>query len=126
MSSVVLRSDPSPDDNAWEFRIPPHALVPKKIAKPGVIIGKCVQFTPKGIAFRLDRLPSNRILQDDDPSKFILMSFSEFRFPDTPPRVVGEYINRMAKAGLWLNGIQYRFYHHSNSQLVSHFHATVL
>jgi regulator of nonsense transcripts 1 len=39
------------------------------------------------------------------------------RFPDSFLRVTGDYIVRLMKDGLFLNGVQYRFYHHSNSQL---------
>jgi regulator of nonsense transcripts 1 len=33
-------------------------------------------------------------------------------------RATTEYINRLMVAGLFINDVQYRFYHHSNSQLV--------
>ncbi|EAU82968.2 RNA-directed RNA polymerase [Coprinopsis cinerea okayama7 len=63
-------------------------------------------------------MSSNRILHSDDPTKFILLALDRtFRFPDHPPRTTTEYLNRMFKAGVFLNGVQYRFYHHSNSQL---------
>lgn len=55
-------------------------------------------------------LNSNRILRFDDPRQFVRVSFGSLRFPDTSIRVTAE-------KGLFLNGIQYRFYHHSSSQL---------
>ncbi|KAH6906119.1 RNA-directed RNA polymerase [Coprinopsis sp. MPI-PUGE-AT-0042] len=61
---------------------------------------------------------SQRVIHADDPAKFILLGLDRsFRFPDHPPRSRVEYLNRMFKAGVFLNGVQYRFYHHSNSQL---------
>ena len=33
-------------------------------------------------------------------------------------QVTADYINRLMKVGFFLNGIQYCFYHHSNSQLI--------
>ena len=86
---------------------------------PGRIYGKRVTFTAAAITLEIGELSNNRILQDDDPSKFIAVSFGGLRFPDTFLRVTGEYIQRLMEAGLYLNGTQYRFYHHSNSQLVS-------
>lgn len=54
----------------------------------------------------------------DEPSKMILTSFENLRFPGQPARVATEYMIRFFKEGLFLNGKQYRFYGHSNSQLV--------
>src|SRR6266576_3699986 len=67
----------------------------------------------------MEQFSSNRILRSDDPSKFIRVSFGGLRFPDLSIRITSEYISRFMKNGLFLNGKQYRFYHHSNSQLVS-------
>ena len=81
-------------------------------------MGKTIRFTAEAIILEIDQFPSNRILQDDDASKFILASFGGLRFPESTLRDTADYMNRLLKAGLFLNGVQYRFYHHSNSQLV--------
>lgn len=117
MRNYTLEKDPRPDQSSWNYRLPNDAITPPISAKPKGI-GKFVKFTPDSITFYLGPLPNNRILQTDDPSKFILASFSELRFPDVPMRVGSDYINRLMKTGFFLNGVQYRFYHHSNSQLV--------
>jgi regulator of nonsense transcripts 1 len=112
----ILRADPSKLDDSWQFSLPPEILNPPR-TRPNW--GKSIRFTTKEIVFEIAQLPSNRILHDDDPSMFILASFAELRFPDGGPNVTTDYISRLMKAGLFLNNIQYRFYHHSNSQLVS-------
>lgn len=115
MRSHILQENPSKDDTAWEYTAPQNLQVPRRADAP---VGKFIQFTAEKITLGIARFPSNRILHSDDPSKFILLSFGGLRFPDTPLRATSEYISRLMKAGLFLNGIQYRFYHHSNSQLV--------
>jgi len=117
MRAVNLRV-PAIDDESWEFQVPPGVLsVPPS---PNKVSGRVISFSIEAITLRIEQFPSNRILNSDDLSKFILMSFNRtFRFPDQPPKVTVEYIIRMMKKGFFLNGVQYRFYHHSNSQLVS-------
>ena len=119
MAPTILRNHPQMDDDAWRFNVPHESLLPPKRARDGITYGKVVSFSTDAITLRIEQFPSNRVIHSDDPSKFILLSFGkEFRFPDHPPRVSGEYIARLLKAGFFLNDIQYRFYHHSNSQLV--------
>ncbi|KDQ53776.1 hypothetical protein JAAARDRAFT_61145 [Jaapia argillacea MUCL 33604] len=114
MKTFILRENPSQTDDAWVFRVPQDAVARSK--RPN--FGKMVKFTSEKITLQTDiQLPVNRILHNDDPSKFILTSFADFRFPDVSPRISADYIKRLMKAGLFLNGTQYRFYHHSNSQL---------
>ncbi|OCH91052.1 RdRP-domain-containing protein [Obba rivulosa] len=112
MTPVILRANPSPDDDEWVFNthLPP-------IRQRDRVIGKHISFTPEAIKLDISQFPNNRILRSDDPSKFILTSFQALRFPDKPPSVAREYMMRFFKAGIFLNGIQYRFYGHSNSQL---------
>ena len=110
-----LRAPPTPDDDSWQFdNIPPFFFA----AQGNRPSGKFVKFTPGAITLQFERFSMNRVLHNDDPSQFILVSFAEFRSELFRGRIVGEYIFRFLKAGLFLNGRQYRFYHHSNSQLV--------
>jgi hypothetical protein len=116
MKSYILQKNPPADQNSWQYQLPNDALISLKRDR---IIGKSIKFTAEAITLHMDdHLPSNRILQTDDPSKFILALFSDLRFLDSSMRVAMDYISRLMKAGFFLNGIQYRFYHHSNSQLV--------
>jgi hypothetical protein len=117
---IILLENPAPDQKEWKFHVPQDRLEHHRPTKPsGKIFGKRISFTATAITLEIGELPNNRILQDDEPSKFIAVSFGGLRFPDTFLRVTGEYIQRLMEAGLYLNGVQYRFYHHSNSQLVS-------
>ena len=126
---TVLLENPPVDQKKWEFNVPQDRLQLRKPVKSQKIYGKRITFTATAITLEIGELSNNRILQDDDPSKFIAVSFGSLRFPDSFLRVTGEYIQRLMEAGLYLNGTQYRFYHHSNSQLVSpsaHVHQTNL
>ena len=115
--SIVLRSNPDPEDTDWVFnglRLPlPHT-------KPnGDYHGLHISFSPEQIVIRLEAFPSNRVLQTDDKDLFVLASFSALRFKDVSPSVNINYIKRFLKSGLGLNGKHYWFYGHSNSQLRS-------
>jgi hypothetical protein len=116
---TVLLENPPPDQKEWKFVVSPDRLRLQRPPRGTGKYGKRIAFTAKAITLEIGELSNNRILQDDDPSKFIAVSFGGLRFPDTFLRVTGEYIQRLMEAGLYLNGTQYRFYHHSNSQLVS-------
>jgi hypothetical protein len=118
MPPYTLRNDLSEQDDSWRFTLPERELRTPKRIKPKAIYGKIVKFTVEAITLEMTQLPNNRILQDDDPSKFILASFYGLRFPEAGAKATKEYINRLMKAGFFLNNVQYRFYHHSNSQLV--------
>ena len=121
---TVLQENPPADQKQWIFNVVPELLRPRKTGKASEKIhGKRITFTATAITLEIGELSNNRILQDDDPSKFIAVSFGTLRFPNSFLRVTGEYIQRLMAAGLYLNGIQYRFYHHSNSQLVGSFYA---
>lgn len=111
MAPITLRDNPSTEDDSWIFQAPlPHSRRPD--------MGLIISFSPDKITLDRSLFPQNRILQTDDASKFISASFQKLRFPDTSPRVAEAYMARFFKAGLFLNGKQYRFYGHSNSQLV--------
>ena len=116
MKTFTLRV-PAVTDDSWEFHVPQDVL--SFPPTPNKLNGPVISFSIEAITLRIERFPSNRILNSDDPSKFLLMSFNRtFRFPEQSPRVTVDYITRMMKKGFFLNGVQYRFYHHSNSQLV--------
>jgi hypothetical protein len=115
----VLRENPSPDDTEWVFtNIPDHLLKPPP-SRSGRLRVKLISFSPEKIELQVADLSSNRVVHHEpDPSKIVMASFSALRFKDMKPSVASEYIVRMFKAGLFLNGIQYRFFGHGNSQLV--------
>ncbi|KAH9925901.1 RNA-dependent RNA polymerase [Epithele typhae] len=112
MPPIILRQNPSPEDTEWIFTA---QLGPAK--RPGM--GLLVSFTPDAIKLDWALFPNNRILQSDHIVNFVLVSFGGLRFPDKPPSTNRDYKLRFFKEGLRLNGIEYRFYGHSNSQLRS-------
>lgn len=72
----------------------------------------------------------NRVTAVDDFNKFLLVSFADFRLRCPSPGVKdateratakesANYIARILLAGITVNGAQYHFYGHSNSQLKS-------
>lgn len=124
MKAIVLKSDPTKDDAEWRFTVPARALALPPNAKVPYI--KAIQFTAKAITLQFERMPMNRVLNADDSSLFILASFATLRFPDAHLGDTADYILRLMTKGLFLNDVQYRFYHHSNSQLVSHFFTALL
>jgi hypothetical protein len=114
---IVLRKDPDPKDNKWEFK---DLRLPKSFQRDnGTFRGLHITFTPREIKLDLTDFPSNRVLQDDDKKLFVLASFAGLRFPDQGPSVNIDYLKRFLKEGLVLNGTHYWFYGHSNSQLRS-------
>ncbi|KAH7881903.1 RNA-directed RNA polymerase [Phlebopus sp. FC_14] len=116
----VLLENPPQDQESWNFTVPAnHLALPRRRRNDGSIYGKFIKFTAQAITLEVLKFPSNRVLHSDDPEKFILVSFESLRFPESGLRATTDYINRMMKTGVFLNGTQYRFYHHSNSQLRS-------
>jgi regulator of nonsense transcripts 1 len=127
MAPYTLRENALKDDDTWIFTVPQNPL--KIPPNRSGIYGKLISFTSNTsnaetstttITLQMQKFPENRIIRSDDASKFILISFgmNSLRWPETTLRATAEYISRMMKTGLFLNGVQYRFYHHSNSQLV--------
>ena len=115
MRTIVLRENPTKTDDTWRFTVLAEAL---EIPRNRPEYGKLITFTAEKISLQMAKFPANRVLRADDPSKFILLSFGNLRFPDSTIREVSDYISRLLTTGLSLNGVGYRFYHHSNSQLV--------
>ncbi|KAF5390123.1 hypothetical protein D9757_003870 [Collybiopsis confluens] len=123
MSKYTLRSLPQPDDTEWKFTgIPAEflhrpSLPPAQAGKALRLFAKLIIFTPESITLQISQLSSNRVVLHEDPSKLSIASFEKFRFPDQQMSITTDYIVRMFKAGIFLNGKQYRFFGHGNSQL---------
>ncbi|KAI0268684.1 RdRP-domain-containing protein [Gloeopeniophorella convolvens] len=120
MPQYVLREKPTIDDASWEFSgIPAEYLVAPPSLHPANTPrkGKLILFSPEKITLELQRFSSNRVVINDDVSKLVSVSFARFRFPDVKPSISTEYMMRFFKAGLFLNGVQYRFFGHGNSQM---------
>jgi hypothetical protein len=142
MKSYVLQQNLSPEDSSWRYQLPPQAFEHPQSKNLTIIYGKHVKFAsakldPKStttvtnaipsdpstirtttVTFQMTQLSSNRVIRSDDHTKYVLVSFDGFRLPEPSTMKDGMvYIEKFLNKGLWLNGVQYRFYHHSNSQL---------
>ncbi|KAJ3981779.1 RdRP-domain-containing protein [Lentinula detonsa] len=120
-NEYILRASPTPDDTEWNFdNIPPQFLNRASITTAGGRerrFAKLIIFTPEKISLQISPLSSNRVVMREDPSKLVVASFEKFRFPEQRPSVATDYMIRMFKSGLFMNGRQYRFFGHGNSQL---------
>lgn len=132
-----LQTSIHPGDREWTYyvpNLPRDTLVdPQGLVKLVTVVSNR---TKQSITLRFDRAPANRILASDPAHRFILISFADFRLQcprgegpaaNTPglatepatTRESGDYIVRLLRTGVILNGVHYNFYGHSNSQLKS-------
>jgi hypothetical protein len=126
----TLRDVIHPNDRKWEFTVSlphPNGTNQANLIKSISLISSLSQ---QAIQLRFETAPSNRVTSADPLHLFLLLSFSKFRLrdptptEDTKPRLApirdsADYIARLLKTGIILNGIQYHFFGHSNSQLKS-------
>ncbi|RDW87959.1 hypothetical protein BP5796_03653 [Coleophoma crateriformis] len=128
---VVLQKGIRPDDSTWSYIVP--KLPPsEKTNSLRLIKSITVLSTPssQSIKLRFDTAPLNRVTCADPLHLFVMISFAGFRLqlPATdaggraqpaPWADTMEYISRLLKTGIVLNGTQYHFFGHSNAQLKS-------
>lgn len=106
----TLLANPPHDQDTWHFNVPQaHLTRSRRRRDDNRIFGKFIGFTPEAITLDMLQFPSNRVLHSDDPDKFILVSFEKLRFPQGGLKIIAEYINRLMKAGLFINDTSYRF-----------------
>lgn len=80
--------------------------------------------TRQNLTLDFAKIPSNRAISNKSPSQFIHFTCPDIRLyheDDKPAtfRESADYIARLLKHGIYLNGQRYSFYGHSNSQLKS-------
>lgn len=128
-----------PDDQTWSYTVPnlPRAPV---LDSQGLIksIAVVSNNSKQHIILRFTKVSANRAIANEPLSSFISISFSDFRLrffnpelsQNQDPGVNGptlpttakesaDYMVRLLRSGLTLNGVHYNFYGHSNSQLKS-------
>ena len=118
-------------DNKWTYRVP-NLPSPDKRNQARLI--KSIAFVSstkeQHVNLRLETAPSNRVTWSEPLDHFLLLSFSNFRLREpaarddgqvslAPARDSAEYIARLLKTGVNINGKHYNFFGHSNSQLKS-------
>lgn len=128
---AVIADSIDPDTNDWEFSV---AKLPQAKQTNANQLVKSLSFisTEKQQEFvlRYEKVPSNRVTREEPLDRFLLISLANFRlrWPATTPgepsrsgtgRENGDYMTRLLKTGVKLNGVRYHFFGHSNSQLKS-------
>jgi hypothetical protein len=128
---AILQSCVNPEDDTWDYRVP---NLPKAQHTNQAGLIKCVSVVSstekQQITLRFAPAPLNRVTSDDALDKFVLLSFADFRLqwpahsadqtarPGTG-RENGDWVTRMLVSGIRINGVNYHFFGHSNSQLKS-------
>jgi hypothetical protein len=128
---AILQSCIKPEDDTWDYRV---QNLPKaqNTSQAGFI--KCVSVVSstekQQITLRFASAPLNRVTRGEALEKFVLLSFPDFRlqWPARSPDEVarsgtgrenGDWMTRMLISGIRINGVNYHFFGHSNSQLKS-------
>ena len=133
----ILQSSVDASDQAWSFSVP---SLPKSATLNSSGLVKSVNVISDGsrqqIVLRLIKAPNNRVIKTEPLDKFVSISFADFRLrhPTGDPsaksqdqitsvpatqKESADYAVRLLQAGVIINGVQYNFFGHSNSQLKS-------
>lgn len=130
----VLQASISVFDTEWKYDVPglpsPTKLNAQRCIKAIVLETKDGKHR---ISIRLQTINSNRGISGEPLDKFTVFSISSFRSlilrgsggntlagnqPGTS-RECADYVVRMLRSGIFIQGVHYNFYGHSNSQLKS-------
>lgn len=129
--SVTLQKGIRAEDSSWSYSVP---NLPPAEKTDSLKLIKCITVfsTPRSQSIKLhfENAPLNRVTRTDPLHLFVLISFANFRLmlPATnsgehakpaPSADTTEYISKLLKTGIVLNGTQYHFFGHSESQLKS-------
>ncbi|KAI1386231.1 RNA dependent RNA polymerase-domain-containing protein [Hypoxylon trugodes] len=119
------------DDREWQFNVPNLPNADKLNQRQFV---KVVTLVTKGseqhMVLKLEHINVNRALRSDPLDRFMVVSLANFRpvsnvsttegaLRPTTPRECTDYVIRLLRSGISLQGVHYNFYGHSNSQLKS-------
>ncbi|KAJ2897737.1 hypothetical protein MKZ38_004413 [Zalerion maritima] len=122
------------EDDEWKFNIP---YLPSDADCDRHELVKAISLATKNgkhqMALRLQHIEKNRAISGDPLHQFVHISFADFRaprsssaadkseFPTQPatPRECTDYSIKLLRKGIFINGVHYNFYGHSNSQLKS-------
>ena len=128
---VTLQDEFKAEDTKWAYTIKnlptPKTLVASNLLKSISFVSSKAK---QQAVLRLETPPSNRITRNEPLHRLLLLSFDDFRLrlPPSPTdpeiqlataRDSAVYIAKLLKTGIVINGIQYHFFGHSNSQLKS-------
>lgn len=113
------------DDTKWDFIVPnlPNSTDCDQsgFVKTCSLVANVIK---QDLTLSFTRISTNRAISDKPLSHFIHFTCANFRLQteDGKPatfRESSDYLSRLLKTGIRLNGIHYSFYGHSNSQLKS-------
>jgi len=117
-----LQSTFSQDDTEWIYTLPDLPIVQDHVpteVDDSIILKFISLSNESGITLSFNKQKLNRILTLDRPSKFCAVSFSQLRLRTTGPDNTADYIEKFLKSGIQLNGVLYKCFGWSNSQLKS-------
>ncbi|KAK3937348.1 RNA dependent RNA polymerase-domain-containing protein [Diplogelasinospora grovesii] len=129
------------DDQDWDFRVPglpgPEQLNREGLVKK-IILRTDLKEWKHEMLLKVERVEPNRATKTDPLDRFVLVSFADFRsfrqqlpsagraaesdarpLQPATPRECTDYMIRLLRSGVSLQGVGYHFYGHSNSQLKS-------
>lgn len=112
-------------DREWDIRVPRGVIdIPARPSDQPTIKALAIKKKSDGtfcLELRSQPLPKNRALTASQRHLYLNLSVEALRFegPDLRPSDTGEYLARIVKAGIRLNGLRYWFFGHSNSNLKS-------
>lgn len=128
---AVLQNSVSPEQDAWTYTCL-ELPQPNQSNAAGLIKHIAIVSTEakQEMVLRFGAPPDNRVTRAEPLDKLLLLSFVDFRlsWPAICPEEArkpasmkesGDYVTRMLKSGIELNGVRYHFFGHSNSQLKS-------
>ncbi|KAL9044093.1 MAG: hypothetical protein Q9214_002747 [Letrouitia sp. 1 TL-2023] len=131
-----LQDSIKPDDMVWSYNVP---NLPKEATLNAAGLIKAISVVSdksrQSITLRLNKYHACRAVDAIKLDSFVSLSFEKFRlhYPSLAPssghpareaqpaplKESADYVVRLLRHGICLNGVQYHFYGHSNSQLKS-------
>lgn len=127
----ILQDGIAPTDNLWHYYVP---NLPSSAKTDSAHLVKSITLVSNAnrqvVSLQMVPAPFNRVIKQDPLHLFLLLSVADFRLQLpaktngggsqlAPARDTAEYIARLVKTGIVLNGVAYHFFGHSNSQLKS-------
>ncbi len=134
--SFTLQTGFKPEDKAWSYTIPglPSDSVVNAQARIKSI-SLVSDRSKQEMILRFEKHSANRAMDSQSLEKYISISFEKFRlqyaletspssglehgFRPAPAKESSDYVVRLLRTGVRLNGVSYHFFGHSNSQLKS-------
>lgn len=111
------------DDERWDIQVPNHVFSffrrsTDKIKGLAITKGNDGSFS---VLLKSQPIPKNRALDASRCHLYLNLSVEALRFegPDRKPSDTGEYLAKIIKKGIRINGSTYWFFGHSNSNLGS-------